>query len=132
MRIDLGPTLDALKLTLVTQVDTQAENTRLLWITPGSGQALTYEAKRAEADRIVTDPAPQPDAYPLLAAEIGVTADTLEAVATLVRARAAVWTDVAAQIEGLRLRAKSSVMAATTAAQARAAANVVWPTGPVT
>lgn len=130
MRLDLGPTIDTLKLTLTTQVDAEAEATRLLWITPGSGQALTYEQKRIEAERMATDPAPQPEAYPMLAAEVGITADTLTAVGALVRARAAAWTAIAAQIESLRLQAKAAVMAANNAAEARAAAAVQWPAGP--
>lgn len=130
MRLDLGPTIDTLKLTLTAQVDADAEAARLLWITAGSGQALTYEQKRIEAERMATDPAPQPDAYPLLAAEVGITADTLAAVGALVRARAAAWTAIAAQIESLRLQAKAAVMAATNAAEARAAAAVTWPAGP--
>lgn len=130
MRLDLGPTIDTLRLTLTAKVDADAEAARLLWITAGSGQALTYEQKRAEAERMATDPTPQPDAYPLLAAEVGITADTLAAVGALVRARAAAWTAIAAQIESLRLQAKAAVMAATNAAEARAAAVVNWPAGP--
>lgn len=130
MRLDLGPTIDTLRLTLTAKVDADAEAARLLWITAGSGQALTYEQKRAEAERMATDPAPVPDAYPLLAAEVGITADTLAAVGALVRARAAAWTAIAAQIESLRLQAKAAVMAATNAAEARAAAAVTWPAGP--
>jgi hypothetical protein len=130
MRLDLGPTIDTLKLTLTTQVDADAEATRLLWITGGSGQALTYEQKRIEAERMASDPAPQPAEYPMLAAEVGITADTLAAVGALVRARAAAWTAVAAQIESLRLQAKAAVMAANNAAEARSAAAVTWPAGP--
>lgn len=130
MRLDLGPTIDTLRLTLTAQVDAQAEAARLLWITPGSGQALTYEQKRIEAERMATDPAPQPEAYPMLAAEVGITAATLSAVGALVRARAAAWTAIAAQIESLRLQAKAAVMAANNAAEARAAAAVQWPAGP--
>jgi hypothetical protein len=130
MRLDLGPPLNTLKLTLTAQVDADAEAARLLWITPGSGQALTYEQKRAEAERMATDPAPQPEAYPMLAAEVGITADTLSDVGALVRSRAAAWTVIAAQIESLRLQAKAAVMAAINAAEARAAATVPWPAGP--
>lgn len=130
MRLDLGPTIDTLKLTLTAKVDADAEAARLQWITPGSGQALTYEQKRAEAERMATDPAPKPTDYPLLAAEVGITAETLTAVGTLVRARAAAWTAIAAQIESLRLQAKAAVMAASNAAEARAAAVVTWPAGP--
>ena len=124
------PPLGPLQLALAAQVDRDAEVARLLWITPGSGQALTYEQKRIEAERMATDPAPQPEAYPMLAAEVGITADTLAAVGALVRARAAAWTAAAAQIESLRLQAKAAVMAANNAAEARAAAAVTWPAGP--
>lgn len=130
MRFDLGPTLDAIKQTLANKIDADAEAARLLWITSGSGQALTYEQKRAEAERMATDPAPQPTGYPMLAAEVGITADTLAAVGSLVRARAAAWTVIAAQIESIRLRAKSAVMVAANAIDARAAADVIWPAGP--
>lgn len=127
MRLDLGPSLNAIKQTLASKVDADAEAARLLWITSGSGQALTYEQKRAEAERMAEDSAPQPGSYPMLAAEVGITGDTLAAVGSLVRARAAAWTAIAAQIESLRLRAKSAVMAATNSTAARAAADVTWP-----
>jgi len=130
MRLDLGPSLSALQAMLAAQVDADAEAARLLWITPGSGQAMTYEQKRIEAERMASDPEPQPEAYPMLSAEVGITADTLAAVGALVRGRVAVWTVIAAQIECLRLQAKAAVMAATNAADARAAAVVPWPAGP--
>lgn len=127
MRFDLGPSLAALRQRAMEQVDAQAEFQRLARITPGAGQALVYERKRAEAERMATDPDPQPVDYPMLAAEVGITAATLADVGAVVRTLAAQWTAAAAAIEGVRLGAKAAIAAATTPPAIRAAAQVTWP-----
>jgi hypothetical protein len=63
MRLDLGPSLEALRAQSLAEIDAQAEAARLRHITPGAGQALTYERKRAEAEALVRDPAPAPRDY---------------------------------------------------------------------
>lgn len=127
MRLDLGPGLEALRAQALAQIDRQAEATRLRHITPGAGQALTYERKRAEAEALGRDPAPTAEAYPFLAAEIGITADTLSGVAQLVQQRAADWTRIATAIELARLGAKQRVQNATTPREIRQAQMVEWP-----
>jgi hypothetical protein len=127
MRFDLGPSLDALKATVSAKVDAQAEQQRQRYLTPGAGQALVYERKRAEAERMATDADPQPAAYPLLAAEVGITAPTLAEVGAVVRGLADQWTAAAAAIEAARLAAKAAIAAATTPPEVRAAADVSWP-----
>ena len=127
MRFDLGPALDALKAAAVAEIDAQAEQQRQRYLTPGAGQALVYERKRAEAERMATDADPQPAAYPLLAAEVGITAPTLAEVGAVVRDLAGQWTAAAAAIEAARLSAKAVVSAATTPPEVRAAAHVTWP-----
>ena len=127
MRFDLGPSLDALRQRAMEQVDAQAEFQRLALITPGAGQALVYERKRAEAERMATDADPQPADYPLLAAEVGITAATLAEVGATVRAMASNWIAAAAAIEGARLRAKAAIAAASTPPAIRAATQVAWP-----
>ena len=127
MRFDLGPSLDALRQRAMEQVDAQAEFQRLALITPGAGQALVYERKRAEAERMAGDANPQPADYPLLAAEVGITAPTLAGVGAAVRATASDWIAAAASIEAVRLRAKAAIAAATTPPAIRAAAQVTWP-----
>ena len=128
MRLELGPSLAELRRQVLNQIDRDAEVARLRFITPGAGQALTYESKRAEALRIATDPTPTEAHYPFLAVEIGITAATLVDVGALVRARADAWALAGAQIERLRLGAKARVMAATTPVQIREAGQISWPT----
>ena len=127
MRLDLGPPLEALKAAAAAEIDAQAEKQRQRYLTPGAGQALVYERKRAEALRIVDDPSPDAADYPFLAAEIGITAATLVDVAAVVRTLAGQWASAAAAIEAARLGAKAAIAAATTPPAIRAAAQVAWP-----
>lgn len=119
--------LPALKVALSAQIDAAAEAVRARYITPGSGQAMTYQAKATEAERLAADPAPDAATYPLLSAEIGVTGDTLADVGAVVRAAHAQWQIMGGAIERARLAGKAAVMAAGDEAGARAAAEVVWP-----
>ncbi len=127
MRLDLGPGLEALRAQALAQIDGQAEAARLRHITPGAGQALTYERKRAEADALLHDPAPDPLDYPFLVAEVGITANTLAGVAALVRQRADDWTRIATVIETARLTAKQHIQDAASPRALREAAEVQWP-----
>lgn len=107
-----------LKASLKAMVDRQAEVERGRYITPGAGQAMTYQAKAAEAQRFVeTEGAGD---YPLLTAEVGVTGATLDDVATVVLAMHSQWQLVGAGIERARLTAKAAIDAAEDEAAARA------------
>lgn len=119
--------LDAVKAMLILQVDADAERARLAHITGGAGQAMSYLQKAAEAKACLADAGPDAAAYPLLAAEIGITAPTLGEVAQVVAAAHAAWTVIGAQIEASRLGAKAAIAAATDAATAEAAAQIDWP-----
>ena len=90
--------------------------------------SLVYEAKRHEAISLADDPSPDPADYPLLSAEIGITADTLAEVGDAVLAMAGQWRAVAAQIERVRLTAKASIAGANSIAAVRAASTgLAWP-----
>lgn len=119
--------LAVLRRAAQAQIDQDAERTRVQWITPGAGQAFSYEAKRREAEAMASDPTPDPANYPMLAAEIGITGATLVEVGQVVRANAGAWTQAAAAIEALRLSAKAAAAVATTPAAIEAAAQVTWP-----
>ncbi|MDF2981413.1 MAG: hypothetical protein K0Q69_1185 [Devosia sp.] len=121
------PPLDAVKAELRERIDTEAEATRRKYITPGAGQALTYQQKAAEAARLQGDPVPDAAGYPLLAAEIGITAPTLAEVGQVVRAAHEAWMVLGAQIEAARLGAKKAIDLATTIEAACAGAEVMWP-----
>ncbi|MFT0892958.1 hypothetical protein [Pseudochelatococcus sp. G4_1912] len=121
--------LAKLKITLKAQVDAAAEIERYRYITPGAGQAMTYQAKAAEAITVLgLDPAVIPDAddYPLLAAEIGITGATIREVAGVVLDLHRQWLQVGAAIERVRLTAKAQI----DAAEDEATARTIEPTWP--
>ena len=121
------PDLATVKATARVRIDEAAERARLKYITPGAGQAMTYQQKAAEASAFMADGDPQPERYPLLAAEIGITASTLAGVALVVSQANAQWAIIGAGIEAARLGAKAAVDAAIDAAAVHAAADVIFP-----
>lgn len=125
--LSIAPTLLEAKAILKKQIDDEAEATRLRYITGGAGQAMTYQQKATEAVSCLADPNPSPENYPLLAAEIGITAETLVGVAQIVFAAHQGWRQVGGMIEGLRLGGKQAVEAADSIEAAQIAAQIVWP-----
>lgn len=108
------PALDEYRTMFCARVDAQAEAARTLFLTPGSGQAMTYQEKEREADAILQDASPDPDNYPMLTAMIGFDGDTLEEVAETIRARRSEWLVIGAEIERIRTDAKHRIKEATT------------------
>lgn len=124
-----------------------AEAARMAFLTPGTGKALTYEAKRQEARAWAADSSPRTlTAYPFALAEAcalgggnpAVPADMSEvdeagvqAVIDVYTARAVAYEGIGALIEA---RYQAAVAAATAAHAARneaalaAALTVTWPT----
>jgi hypothetical protein len=126
---------DELRDGLLRYVDESCEAARSAFVTPGSSQAEAYRQKLAEAQALQGDKAPNPDDYPILAGSVGVDVNadgtptqTIAAVAAVVISTARAWSQIIAVTEGLRLTAKRDVRAATTWADATAAARVTWPT----
>lgn len=122
------PPLEETKAELKARLDRAAEAERLKYITPGNGQAMTYQQKAAEASACLADPAPDPASYPLLAAEIGITGASLIDVATVINGQYQAWQIIGAAIEAARLGGKKAVAEAETAEAAQLAFDaVVWP-----
>ncbi len=122
------PTLAQSKASLKSAIDTAAEGERRKYITPGSGQAMTYMQKSDEAARFLASTDPDPAAFPLLAAEVGITAPSIGQVAAIVNGAYAQWQVIGAAIEAARLGTKASIDAAETIEAAQAAADAVsWP-----
>lgn len=118
----------SVKIALQQNVDALAEAERLKYITPGNGQAMTYQQKVAEAQAFKAASNPQPSDYPILSSEVGITADTLDEVANIVLAAFAQWQQIGAMIESIRLGAKRDIDAAEDEAAARAIIDaIVWP-----
>src|SRR5690606_32071172 len=56
--------LELVKTRLKIMIDASAEVNRLKYITPGAGQAMTYEQKMDEVRALAQDPDPDPANYP--------------------------------------------------------------------
>lgn len=109
-------------------VDRLAEKARLNYLTPGLGQTLAYQAKVEEVRRYDRDTNPVKADYPYLSAEIGVTGDSLTAVADAVRSAVAVWAEKGPEIERTRLKAKSDIAKAETVDRIQAIVSAIeWP-----
>ncbi|CUX21264.1 hypothetical protein CFBP6626_07175 [Agrobacterium tumefaciens] len=115
------------KVKLLEKIDADAETARLRYITGGSGQAMTYQQKAQEAASVLLDENPSVETYPLLSAEIGITAATLPEVAAVVNAAYQGWRVVGAKIEAFRLGGKAAVSSAQTIEAAKQAAAIEWP-----
>lgn len=120
--------LDQIKGQMKELIDSAAELERLKYITPGAGQAMTYQAKASEARSFLASTSPDPSDFPMLSAEVGITADDIASVAQVVTAAYARWQIIGAAIEGARLGGKAAIDAATSEADAHVAFGAVqWP-----
>ena len=108
--------LDRLKARAVARINDAASSLRQHYITVIPGQEMIYLAKEAEAVRYLGDPAPDMAEYPMLSAEVGITAPTAYELAQLWANMSALWRQVAAQIETARLTAIYAIEAAPDAA----------------
>lgn len=120
--------LDQLKMILKASVDAAAENERLKYITAGAGQALTYMQKADEARRYLSEDNPDPANYPLLSAEVGITAPDTRLVAETVSQAFILWQQVGAAIEATRLGTKAAIESSQSEDDAHAAFDLLqWP-----
>lgn len=94
---------------------------RAALITVLPGQDMIYQAKEAEARAWIADPSPDPANYPLLAAEIGLTAPDAHSLAQLWLNMAQLWRQAAADLEALRLGVGAAIDAAETVEEVEAA-----------
>jgi hypothetical protein len=139
MRFDLGSDLETLRAAALARIDAEAEAARLLFLTPGAGQAMEYLATEAEARAFLAAAAgigsgkpTSLDGYPLVAA----VARALAAVGNVVQpaalaeqlvAQADAWRAAGAAIKELRRAARMRIAGAETAAGVRRAAEVRLP-----
>ncbi|MBB3944713.1 hypothetical protein GGQ73_000638 [Rhizobium skierniewicense] len=122
-----APDLEEVKRNLKIQIDDDAEAARCQYITPGAGQAMTYQRKVDEAKLAVLENDPQSADYPMLAASLGIDGDAIKDIALLVLAMDAQWAIIGSAIERARQTAKEAVNASETVEAVQIAAQVVWP-----
>lgn len=118
------PDLAALRARAAEQIDAEAEKVRSRFLTPGAGQALTYQRKEAEARAVLDDTSAS---TPFLTAEAAAREMTVAALAAEVVAQADAWVIVGAAIEGLRMGAKAQIGAADTPEAIAEATTINWP-----
>lgn len=104
--------LASVKAILKSRIDDRAEEERKKYLTPGSGQALTYQEKISEARACLSDKAPTADAYPMLAATIPEDGIDVVAVAQSVLSAYQYFVKAGSIIEATRKKAKASIEAA--------------------
>ncbi|PTX45646.1 hypothetical protein C8N34_12176, partial [Gemmobacter caeni] len=93
---------------------------RAALITDLPGQSMIYLAKEAEARAWIADPEPDLAAYPLLSAELGITAPDAASLAQIWLNLATLWRSAAADLEAFRLAACAALDAATSVAEVEA------------
>lgn len=130
------PALNDVKAVLCGKIDADAEAHRLLNITPGSCQAMTYAEKKDQAAAVIglgeaaANALPNHGAaeFPVLSASVPSEAATLWEAAELVMQRYEAFAELGGRIERARLEGKKAVKDAADEAAARAAYDaVVWP-----
>lgn len=119
--IDGAAKLAGLRRTAIARVNARAGEVRGHFITIAAGQEMIYLGKEAEALRWLADPSPEPENYPFIAAEVGITAATPQALAELWRTMAVQWRVIGSQIEQARLGAVAAIETAISAAAIEAA-----------
>jgi len=117
--LDLG----VLRDTAAASIDAQAEVVRQSILTPGAGQAMTYQRKEAEARAWSLN---NLTATPFLSAEAGARGMTIADLAAEIIELADAWVAIGAAIEGLRMGAKAAVGRAANLGAIVAAGKVDW------
>ena len=121
----MGPTidLDVIRSASLAGIDAQAELVRQSILTPGAGQAMTYQRKEAEARAWSLD---NDTTTPFLTAEAGARGMTIADLAAEIIQLADAWVATGATIEGLRMGTKAAVSRAATLGAIVAAGKVDW------
>lgn len=113
LKVDLTP----LKNEACEIIDAQAEVERAKYVTAGALQAMTYQAKNAEAvDFLNGGTGP----FPLLLAESTALGISLSELAITVNNMAKQWIQISSVIEAKRIGAKAAIKNATTPAAIKA------------
>lgn len=125
MQVDVSrfASLDEAKAYARRAIDEAAERARTKYVTPGSGQAMEYQACREEAIRYLGG---ESGSWPMLQADVsggtlhpvtGQPVQNLEEAAEAVMIMYGAWQQVGAAIRTIRLGAKAQVTQASSQAQ---------------
>jgi hypothetical protein len=126
MRLNLKKNLPALRAAAYSAIDAEAEQLRLQFITPGDGQAMTYQQKKLEAEAYLANTSISPAEIPHISLEAEINGYTLMEQASLVVILNYQWQQISALIEKVRMTAKSAVNVAANPRSIDEAAIVDW------
>ena len=105
--------LAPVRASAVAEINSLVAITRARIITDLPGQQMIYLRKETEARAWIASPSPDLADYPLLAAEVGITAPDADQLAQIWLNQAYLWADVLAPaLERLRMTANGAVQAA--------------------
>nr|WP_321457622.1 hypothetical protein [uncultured Cohaesibacter sp.] len=99
----------------IETVTTKINEARASLMTDMIGQEMIYLAKEQEAKDWQAATKPDLANFPLLSAEVGITASSADELASLWLSMADQWRQKAASLEAIRLKAKADIGAAETA-----------------
>lgn len=120
--------LPELKVAAAMAVDARAELARQKFMTPGDIKAFVYGEKLTEARAFGADSDPDPEDYPLIHREIGLTGESAAEVAGVVLGRHGKTIIALADIEVAQIAAKRAISAAEDAdAVAAVLSGLTWP-----
>ena len=103
---DLTAEIATSRVVAISTVNTVAEAVRSRFVTPGSGQAMVYMEKQAEARAWFAAGEPEDlTEFPWLQAEIGITAPSSYELAQLWLNLSTIWAQIGSQLEAIRLTA---------------------------
>jgi hypothetical protein len=108
-------TIEPIRTASIDAINARAGAIRGLYITDVSGQQMIYLRKEEEARAWLSATSPDLASYPLIAAEVGLTAPTANELAQLWLNLSALWIAVAAALEGMRFAAIAEVTSAASA-----------------
>ncbi|WP_145106392.1 hypothetical protein [Cereibacter sediminicola] len=117
---DLAAELQEARRAGIGCVNSAADAVRRRYVTMIAGQDMLYLRKEAEARAYLADPDPDPADYPLIMAEVGITAPEAWHVAQVYLGLSAVWISLAAPLETARLGAIAQIEVAEDAETIRA------------
>lgn len=115
--------MDMIRAHYLVAIDAGAEQVRSLFITPGSGQAITYLRKETEARAYLADNSAE---TPMLAAEANAVNVSVAELASEVVANSEAWLAIGSRIEAARRAAKVAVAATNNLVVIRDLANIDW------
>lgn len=116
--------LEALKAERKALLDSDAEDVRQMFVTPGSAQAFVYAEKRAEADLFFATGRAHPDSH--LALEAAARGLSESEMASVYLRNSDRWKRISAVIEVARISAKRAVDESSTPETVISASKVDW------